>query len=674
MSKPSALKYRAFLSYSHVDRGWASWLHKRLEDYRFEKDLVGRTTAMGPIPRTLRPIFRDREDFSGGHTLTEATVAALDASAALIVLCSTVAATRPAVNEEVRLFKSRHPLRSVVPVIVEGTPYENFPPALRYELEPDGTVSTRPVTVLAPDLREEGDGRSLALAKVIAGLTGVGTDDIVRRAERDHRRRLRNWVAGLSTVIVVLAGLTVWAEINRRDAVEQRHLADQRRQEAERNFALAKGAADGLVFDIAKGLRDVEGMRASALSRVLGTAQKTFDGLTEAVPNNLQLQESRAAMLTEFGDTYRTQGNLAAALKSHQGSLAIRQRLVGIEPQNVDWRRDLGVAYEKVGHAQLDQGELPAALESYQASLQVLEELAKLDPGNASWQRELSVTNDRIGDLLVAEDNLPAALNRFDTSLSIMTHLTTLDPQNAGWKRELGWTQIKQGDLLRKQSKNQEALTRYRNALEIFEHLDQSDPDNSNWLRDYAIAHERIGMVLDDERDLPNSLESFKRQLAILGRLAKSDPGNTGWQYNLSLSYAHIGGVLWDQDDLLAALENYNAARAIQETLTKSDPNNAEWQRNLAITYYNVAELRAKQGARAEAIAIYQRARDIIIKLKARSPDIAELDHSLALYERRLAELQNEHATSSISSRISPQQLQPARDVGGTRRARRTRR
>jgi hypothetical protein len=33
--------------------------------------LVGRDTARGPVPKTLHPIFRDREDFSGGHSLTD---------------------------------------------------------------------------------------------------------------------------------------------------------------------------------------------------------------------------------------------------------------------------------------------------------------------------------------------------------------------------------------------------------------------------------------------------------------------------------------------------------------------------------------------------------------------------------------------------------------------------
>ena len=198
MDTSSSFKYRAFLSYSHRDVGWAKWLHGRLEGFRFDKDLIGRETSLGPVPKTLRPIFRDREDFSGGHTLTDATMAALDASAALIVLCSPVAASRPAVNEEVRLFRSRHPDRPAIPVIIDGSAPENFPPALRFELAADGSVTDRPMTILGPDLREAADGKTLGLAKTIAGLTGLGADDVFRRAERARRRRTRIWggVAG----------------------------------------------------------------------------------------------------------------------------------------------------------------------------------------------------------------------------------------------------------------------------------------------------------------------------------------------------------------------------------------------------------------------------------------------------------------------------------------------
>ena len=98
-------------------------------------------------------------------------------------------------------------------------------------------------------MREEGDGKSLALAKVVAGLLDVSSDDIFRRAMRERRRRQQRWIAGLSVAALLLAGLAIWAEINRREAVaqravaeEQKKIAEERRQEAERNFEIAKRA------------------------------------------------------------------------------------------------------------------------------------------------------------------------------------------------------------------------------------------------------------------------------------------------------------------------------------------------------------------------------------------------------------------------------------------------
>jgi hypothetical protein len=207
MPAPIEIKYRAFISYSHTDARWAKWLHSSVEGFRVDKDLVGAATAMGPAPKSLRPIFRDRDEFTAGHTLTGQTRAAIDSSAALIVLCSPAGAKSYYVNEEIRLFKSQHPERPVIPVIVDGKPgdrkTECFPPALRFKVGTNGLISTELDEVVAADVREEADGRDLALAKVVARLLGLGTDDVFRRAERARRRsvRIRN---GTITVLAIL--------------------------------------------------------------------------------------------------------------------------------------------------------------------------------------------------------------------------------------------------------------------------------------------------------------------------------------------------------------------------------------------------------------------------------------------------------------------------------------
>ncbi|MGA1820997.1 MAG: hypothetical protein ACMUIG_00560, partial [Thermoplasmatota archaeon] len=52
-------KYDLFISYSHKDEKWASWLHKALETYRVPKYLVGQDTAFGKVPDKLGKVFRD---------------------------------------------------------------------------------------------------------------------------------------------------------------------------------------------------------------------------------------------------------------------------------------------------------------------------------------------------------------------------------------------------------------------------------------------------------------------------------------------------------------------------------------------------------------------------------------------------------------------------------------
>ena len=143
----------------------------------------------------------------------------------------------------------------MIPVVIDGTYPDNCPPALRFEVTPDGTVTDRPVTILGPDLRETADGKQLGLAKIVAGLLGLSTDDIVRRAERDARRRMRRWVAGLSTVVVSLAGLSVWPRTNIR--ATSRHKAAHRVDVAKDAMKSMAGGVDGCstIDTIARGTR-----------------------------------------------------------------------------------------------------------------------------------------------------------------------------------------------------------------------------------------------------------------------------------------------------------------------------------------------------------------------------------------------------------------------------------
>jgi tetratricopeptide (TPR) repeat protein len=403
------------LSYSHRDIAWARWLHRALENYRIDKDLVGRETAAGSVPKTLRPIFRDREDFSGGSTLTAATVAALDASAALVVLCSTVSASRPAVNEEVRLFRSRHPDRPVIPIIIDGTPPDNFPPALRYELAADGTITDHPVTVLGPDLRGSGDGKSLGLAKVIAGLIGIGTDEVFRRAERARKRRNRFWSALAGVFLVLALGATASAL----------YAWDQlKTNEAFLNAALKRATE---IVDEAVMQAEKYNVPRTATLALLGKAEGLFDDMARyASRPTPELRYRKAWMLIQFARNYQILGNSdkqrARANEAHH----LLSDLAAEEPGNIIYQHDVSLALNVVGDVLADQGNLTEALKSYRQGLEIVQRLAKADPNNAVWQRDLSISYEKVGDVLGAEST--EALQSYRDSLTIRERWRRLIP------------------------------------------------------------------------------------------------------------------------------------------------------------------------------------------------------------------------------------------------------
>ena len=185
--KPVMPRYWAFISYSHKDEAWARWLQHSIETYRVPRALVKRG-----VSGRLIPVFRDRDELPGAANLSHTIQAALDESRALVVLCSPHSARSRHVDQEIRAFGRRE---RVLSLIVDGEPPEVFPPALTEGGEP-----------IAADVRPGRDGKAMALLKILAGLIGIGLDELVRRERRRQRmRRIRKVGIVLAVMLLYLA-------------------------------------------------------------------------------------------------------------------------------------------------------------------------------------------------------------------------------------------------------------------------------------------------------------------------------------------------------------------------------------------------------------------------------------------------------------------------------------
>ncbi|MXP27664.1 tetratricopeptide repeat protein [Porphyrobacter algicida] len=244
-----AERYSAFISYSHADQSVASWLHRRIEGYRFPRVLRGHDSPFGPVPKRLPHVFRDRDELPASGDLGGELRAALADSRFQIVLCSPRAAQSKWVNEEILSFKRLHGEDRTLALILDGEPYsggaeECFPEALRFRLGPDGALSDIAAEPIAADIRKGKDGRRLALLKLLAGIAGVPLDALARRDASRRQRRLAAVATATSMIAVLTMGLAIYAERQRRIAVQQRELAERSLDFLTGTFEIANPATE----------------------------------------------------------------------------------------------------------------------------------------------------------------------------------------------------------------------------------------------------------------------------------------------------------------------------------------------------------------------------------------------------------------------------------------------
>ena len=216
------LRYWAFISYSHEDAAFGRWLHRRLENYSLPRRLVGRTTRQGAVPRKLVPIFRDREEFPAATDLSAEVHAALARSRSLIVVCSPHAAASHWVSREVEQFRVLHPGQPILAAVRDGDPAQSFPATL-LGIGPAGER----IEPLAADFRPRRDGTQLGVLKLVAGMAGLGLDELVQRDAQRNRHRVMAVTAGALTAALIMGMLSVAALNARGEAEHQRAEAER---------------------------------------------------------------------------------------------------------------------------------------------------------------------------------------------------------------------------------------------------------------------------------------------------------------------------------------------------------------------------------------------------------------------------------------------------------------
>ncbi|MGD9359086.1 MAG: TIR domain-containing protein [Desulfobacterales bacterium] len=249
-----SLRYDAFVSYSHsVDDRLARSLQQGL--HRFAKTLWQ--------IRALR-VFRDTSNLAASPGLWSSIQEALTASEYFILLASPESADSNWVVKEIDFWCHNRPSDNIIIVLTGGEiVWDGAAGDFDWELTTSlpeclrGVFSEEPLWIDLRWARTEADVslRNPLFREVVADLAtplhGRAKDELIGEDIRQHRRNIliRNSVAVGLLTLSVIASVAAYLAVQQRDeAVNQRAIAEKRRNEALRNesFILANLSRDRL--------------------------------------------------------------------------------------------------------------------------------------------------------------------------------------------------------------------------------------------------------------------------------------------------------------------------------------------------------------------------------------------------------------------------------------------
>ncbi|MBI5771550.1 MAG: TIR domain-containing protein [Verrucomicrobia bacterium] len=603
----AARHYRAFISYSHADTKWANWLMAKLEGYRVPRRFHGRRAPVGLVGPRLAPVFRDRDELPTTSDLGETIRNALRESETLVVICSPRSARSRWVQEEIKAFKRLHGPHRVFAFIVEGEPKHEgadddcFPIALRRELGPDGELSGPPAEVVAADAREHGDGPKLAFVRLVAGLLGVGFDELRQRELQRRQRRLTLITAASVVGMAITLGLAIAAWRAKGEAQLARNDAQRRQAQAEDllgfmlvDFRLQLEKVGRLelmesVGDKAKAYVDSLGERDLTDTTLSGKVKAlTVIGIVHA--QKLHAKEAmqafeQACVLAEaivrrhpveggalfdraqaeywILNMHYTRRDIATAR-----DWAVRYRdtsvaLVGLEPGNPRWQREAVSGHHNLAVIELERGKLAAARSGFLRELPILEKMATADPKNTELPGSIANVVSYLGTIAERSGDLFEAIARFEEQTKRLEALVKADPRTAKLQERLANACALQANVLAVTGRAAEALALRTRGRALLSSLISADPANNNYQRaELKIRLQSAMLTPGDAIAVRKLVDSIRLELEPLAKLAPADRRIVG-----------LLAVAWRLDaGLRAVSEAGEAAECAARALTLLEP------------------------------------------------------------------------------------------------------
>ena len=485
--------YAGFLSYAHADEAVASRLHKALETYKIPKGHSG----------TLSPIFRDANELTAHHSLSEKIQDAVEGSRVLIVLCSPAAKASHWVNEEIRLFRKMHGESAVFCVLAEGSPETAFPLALlEGGREP-----------LAANLGATKSSFQLGVTQIAAAMLGVGLDTLIQRDARRKRRRLQAVTAG-ALLFSGLMGATTFSAVTARKA------ADTNRQQAE-------GLVKFMITDMKEKLEPVG--RLDILDDIGQRAVKYYEAQDIAKLSDDSLaRQARARHI--LGQVALESHDFDKARAEMQATARLTREIYDRNPDDTDAIFTHAQSEYWVGSIYYYEKKFQEVAPYWENYADLGKHLYETDTKNLKWILERAWGENNLGLINLKLENLNLAKSKFLRAADFFDQALMLSPENSQTTMELANVMAGLAQIAVKEDDRNAALALRMKQISLYEQLLEDDPQNYLILFRRTQASARVITDILIDAKSPEFEEMLKQSFLHYEEMINRNPKNDNWK------------------------------------------------------------------------------------------------------------------------------------------------
>ncbi|MFL5331198.1 MAG: protein kinase domain-containing protein [Gemmataceae bacterium] len=266
-------------------------------------------------------------------------------------------------------------------------------------------------------------------------------------------------------------------------------------------------------------------------------------------------------------------------------------------------------AYLRRGRLLVDVAKLDEAVAAYQQAIDLAQKQLAAQPNDLEWRRELATAKNRIAGAFDRKGDVARATVAYQEAEDLRRALVN-ETHAAEDEHDLGVTLYNRAGMdAELAGKPVEASKRFDESCTLLKNVVAQKPDQLKYRDSLAQCWFNLGRFLSHDPAKSNeSLSAFQKAKAHWTDLVKRASESLLYQTKLAACLTELGRLFHDQHLTSEALAQYREALVVYRDMSKRHPKVATYQGMLGLTSSNLGQLEDEQNPREERMLLLQEA------------------------------------------------------------------